>query len=70
MGFFTCEIHTYHLIGSLRKVVASLVRYISFKMIYVALLCVLGQRHRAMGNFRTLCRSVRLFTTAYAVTRR
>ena len=39
-------------------------------MVYVALLCVPGRRHTEVGNFDTLCRSVRLFTTAYAVTRR
>jgi len=35
-------------------------------MIYVALLCVLGQPHSAMGNFATLWRSVRILPTAYA----
>ena len=54
----TCEINTSHLLASLRKVVASIVRYVSFKMIYLTLLCVFGQRHSAMGNFWG---SVRIF---------
>ena len=37
-------------------------------MVYVALLWLPGRRNTEVGNFGTLCRSVRLFTTAYAVT--
>ena len=40
--------------------------YTSFKIIYVALLCVLGERHIVMGNFDTLWRSVCILPTAYA----